>query len=71
VLAARTIVDPVRRLDDVEVVLDDDRSELIPLLASFQPPAYPLHLGYPPSRYASNRLCVFIDWAAELFGRLA
>jgi hypothetical protein len=22
-------------------------------------------------RYASNRLRVFIDWAAELFGRLA
>src|SRR5258708_1526111 len=48
-----------------------DRGELIPLLARFQPPAYPFHLAYPPRLYVSNRLRVFIDWAAELFGRLA
>jgi hypothetical protein len=32
--------------------------------------AYPFDLAYPPSRYVSNRLRVFIDWAAALFGRL-
>ena len=48
-----------------------DRGELVPLLARFQPPPYEFHLAYPPNRYVSNRLRVFIDWAAELFGRLA
>ena len=48
-----------------------DRGELVPLLAKFQPPPYAFHLAYPPSRYVSNRLRVFIDWVAELFGRLA
>ena len=48
-----------------------DRGELVPLLARFQPPGYAFHLAYPPSRHVSNRLRVFIDWIAELFGRLA
>ena len=48
-----------------------DRGELVPLLARFQPPAYAFHLAYPPNRYVSTRLRVFIDWVAELFGQLA
>ncbi len=39
-----------------------DHGELVRLLARFQPPAHPFHRAYPPSRYASNRLRVFIDW---------
>ena len=48
-----------------------ERGELVPLLPRFQPPPYPLHLAYPSNRYVSNRLRVFIDWAAELFAKLA
>jgi len=47
-----------------------DRGELVPVLARFQPPRYAFHLAYPPNRHVSNRLRVFIDWTAELFGRL-
>jgi DNA-binding transcriptional LysR family regulator len=48
-----------------------DRGELVPLLAMFQPPPYAFHLAWPLNRYVSNGLRAFIDWAAELFGRLA
>jgi len=47
------------------------RGELVPLLTRFQPPPYVFHLAYPPNPYVSARLRVFIDWAAELFGRVA
>ena len=30
---------------------------------------YPLHLAYPPNRHVSNRMRVFIDWAAQAFAR--
>ena len=48
-----------------------DRGELVPLLARFQPSPYEFHLAYPPNRYVSKRLRVFIGWTAELFGTLA
>ena len=48
-----------------------DRGELVSLLARFQPPSYTFHLAYPPNRHVSTRLRVFIDWVAQLFGRLA
>lgn len=43
---------------------------LVPILADWQPAPYPFHVVYPSNRYISNRLRVFIDWAAELFGAL-
>jgi DNA-binding transcriptional LysR family regulator len=45
------------------------RGELVPVLTRFQPKPYPLHLAYPPNRYVSNRLRVFIDWAVQAFAR--
>ncbi len=47
------------------------QGELVPLLSRFQPPPYLFHLAYPPNRYLSNRLRVFMDWTVELFGQLA
>jgi LysR family transcriptional regulator, regulator for bpeEF and oprC len=29
----------------------------------------PLHIVYPPNRHLSNKLRIFVDWAAELFAR--
>lgn len=48
-----------------------DRGELVPVLSRFQPKPYPFHLAYPPNRHVSNRLRIFIDWVAEVFGKLA
>jgi DNA-binding transcriptional LysR family regulator len=44
---------------------------LVPVLAQWQPARYPFHVVYPPNRYLSNRLRVFIDWLAERFPTLA
>jgi LysR family transcriptional regulator, regulator for bpeEF and oprC len=48
-----------------------DRGELMAVLTHFQPSPYPLHLAYPSKRNVSNRLRVFLDWAVEVFARLA
>ncbi len=40
---------------------------LIPILQDWQPPPYPFHVVYPPNRYVSSRLRVFIDWVAARF----
>jgi DNA-binding transcriptional LysR family regulator len=29
----------------------------------------PLHIVYPPNKHLSNKLRIFVDWAAELFAR--
>ncbi len=44
---------------------------LVPILENWQPPPYPFHVVYPPNRYVSNRLRVFIDWIADRFSALA
>lgn len=46
-----------------------ERGELVPLLARFAPKPYPLQLAYPPNRHVSQRLRVFIDWAADVLGK--
>jgi len=43
---------------------------LVPILEKWQPARYPFYVVFPSNRYVSNRLRVFIDWAAELFARL-
>jgi len=48
-----------------------DSGALAPILEDWQPAPYPFHLVYPPNRYVSNRLRVFIDWIAERFPELA
>jgi len=48
-----------------------DSGALVPVLAEWQPAPYPFHVAYPPNRYLSNRLRVFIDWLAERFSTLA
>jgi len=41
---------------------------LVRVLAGWQVPPVPLHIVYPPHRHLSNKLRVFVDWAATLFG---
>lgn len=48
-----------------------DSGALVPILADWQPSPYPFHVVYPPNRYLSNRLRVFIDWIADRFSALA
>jgi DNA-binding transcriptional LysR family regulator len=43
---------------------------LVPVLEKWQPARYPFYVVFPSNRYVSNRLRVFIDWAAELFAKL-
>ncbi|WP_077048906.1 LysR family transcriptional regulator [Pseudomonas sp. KK4] len=47
-----------------------ERGDLVPILQDWQPPRYPFHVLYPPNRHLSNRVRVFIDWLAELFGSM-
>ncbi len=44
---------------------------LVRLLAEWSRPALPLYVMYPPNRHLNAKVRVFVDWAAELFGRLA
>jgi DNA-binding transcriptional LysR family regulator len=43
---------------------------LVPILEKWQPAPYPFYVVFPSNRYVSNRLRVFIDWAADLFAAL-
>jgi LysR family transcriptional regulator for bpeEF and oprC len=44
--------------------------QLVPFLDGLQPPPYPFHVVYPRNRHLSQRLRIFIDWLAEMFGEL-
>lgn len=46
-----------------------DAGRLKQVLAEWTHDAVPLHVVYPPNRHLSNKLRVFVDWAAELFAR--
>ncbi len=48
-----------------------DSGALAPILEDWQHPPYPFHVAYPPNRYLSNRLRVFIDWIVDRFSALA
>ena len=39
------------------------------VLADWATDTMPMHIVYPPNRHLSNKLRVFVDWAAELFAR--
>jgi DNA-binding transcriptional LysR family regulator len=43
--------------------------ELEPLFAGWCTESIPLHVVYPPNRHLSNKVRVFVDWVAELFGK--
>lgn len=43
--------------------------KLVPLLEDWPQPIYPVHVIYPPNRYLSAKVRVFIDWLVELFER--
>ncbi|QGZ58902.1 LysR family transcriptional regulator [Paraburkholderia acidiphila] len=43
--------------------------KLVPLLENWPQPTYPVHVIYPPNRYLSAKVRVFIDWLVELFER--
>ncbi|MDB5364630.1 MAG: LysR family transcriptional regulator [Rhodospirillales bacterium] len=42
---------------------------LVQVLPDWHVENLPMHIVYPPNRYLSNRLRVFVDWVAELFGK--
>lgn len=44
-----------------------DAGTLIPILSEWRPDPYVFHVAYPPNRYVSQRLRVFIDWIAQRF----
>jgi LysR family transcriptional regulator for bpeEF and oprC len=48
-----------------------DSGALVPILEDWQPSPYPFHVVYPPNRYLSNRLRVFVDWIVDRFSTLA
>jgi len=43
--------------------------QLVALLGDWQTPRTPVHVLYPPNRYLSAKVRVFIDWAVALFER--
>ncbi|NUY30932.1 LysR family transcriptional regulator [Paraburkholderia sp. JPY303] len=43
--------------------------KLVPLLEDWPQPTIPVHVIYPPNRYLSAKVRVFIDWLVELFER--
>lgn len=43
---------------------------LVPVLQDWRPAPYPFHVVYPPNRYLSSRVRVFIDWLVEHFSTL-
>jgi LysR family transcriptional regulator, regulator for bpeEF and oprC len=43
------------------------KGTLEPLLLDWSSDPIPLHVVYPPNRHLSNKVRVFVDWAAELF----
>ena len=47
-----------------------DNRTLVPLLTEWSRPALPLYVMYPPNRHLNAKVRVFVDWVAELFGRL-
>ncbi|VWB60458.1 transcriptional regulator [Burkholderia lata] len=43
--------------------------KIVPILEDWQPPPNPVYVIYPPNRYLSAKVRVFIDWVVELFER--
>ena len=43
--------------------------KLMPVLEGWQMPSSPVHVIYPPNRYLSAKVRVFIDWTVALFER--
>ena len=43
--------------------------ELVPVLEVWDTPVTPIHVIYPPNRYLSAKVRVFIDWTIALFER--
>jgi DNA-binding transcriptional LysR family regulator len=46
------------------------RGELVPLFENWNLDPMPIYVAFPPNRHISIKLRVFIDWVAELMGRL-
>src|SRR5471032_2970467 len=44
-----------------------EKGDIVPILEDWNPAPYPFYVVYPPNRYLSNRLRVFIDWIAGHF----
>jgi LysR family transcriptional regulator for bpeEF and oprC len=51
------------------IVCDHIKSGVLrPVLADWSAGTVPLHVVYPPNRHLSNKVRVFVDWIAALFG---
>ena len=42
---------------------------LRPIIRGWKMAPLPLHIVYPPNKHLSNKLRIFVDWAADLFAR--
>jgi DNA-binding transcriptional LysR family regulator len=51
----------------VQAAMVDGR--LVPLLTEWRTHSLPIHVIYPPNRYLSAKVRVFIDWVVSLFER--
>ncbi|HEY4200282.1 MAG TPA: LysR family transcriptional regulator [Devosiaceae bacterium] len=47
-----------------------DNGSLVPILEGWSRPAHPLHVMYPPNRHLNAKLRIFVDWIADIFGKL-
>ena len=44
------------------------RGELVPVFNDWRFDPMPLYLAYPPNRYVSAKLRVFVDWVVDVVG---
>jgi hypothetical protein len=69
----RTVIAPARLgvLHTASFVIQDHISSgaLEPLFTEWCGGAIPLHVVYPPNWHLNNKVRVFVDWIAELFGK--
>ena len=47
------------------------RGDLVPVFNGWRFDPMPLYLAYPPNRYVSAKLRVFVDWVVEVVGEKA
>ena len=45
--------------------------ELVEILPEWKHPLIPMHVVYPPNRHLSARVRAFVEWAVEVFGKVA
>jgi len=47
-----------------------ERGELVAIFDAWQPKPLDVYIAYAPSRQLSTKVCVFVEWVTQLFGRM-